>query len=66
MTQMVDLNWFCNQITTPSVKGIAQAAFLSCDQAAETVAGLIPSRSAISRTAGICIPTAICPSSIFL
>lgn len=26
MTQMVDLNWFCNQITTPSVKGIAQAA----------------------------------------
>ncbi|WP_312053653.1 aminotransferase class I/II-fold pyridoxal phosphate-dependent enzyme [Pantoea brenneri] len=26
MTQMVDLNWFCNQITTPSVKGIAQVA----------------------------------------
>lgn len=26
MTHMVDLNWFCNQITTPSVKGIAQAA----------------------------------------
>jgi len=26
MTESVDLNWFCSQITSPSVKGIAQAA----------------------------------------
>lgn len=26
MTESVDLNWFCSQIKSPSVKGIAQAA----------------------------------------